>query len=323
MDYAVTFTAKENAELLPMEAESRPLGAEEIEGRTLASLISAGTELEGQYRGKNFPVRPGYAAVMEVTEVGSGVKEHQPGDRVYFMGGHRSRQRVGSAGAIKVPAGLTADKAVIARLMGVSMSTLVTTAARPGDMVLITGLGLVGNLAAQSFQRCGYEVVAFDPVEVRREAAKKAGIERVLSAMPLEDVSIKGKVALHVECSGHEQSVLDGCRLVKKRGEVVLIGVPWRRRTEMYAFDVLHAVFHNYVVIRSGWEWELPLTPAEFRSRSIYENFGSALKWLAEGRIRTDELISLQSPKDCQAAYQDLANQRSAKPGIVFDWTQV
>ena len=37
-------------------------------------------------------------------------------------------------------------------------------------------------------------------------------------------------------------------------GEVVLIGVPWVKRTDLSAFDLLHAVFHRYVYLRSGWE---------------------------------------------------------------------
>ncbi|HYF49367.1 MAG TPA: zinc-binding alcohol dehydrogenase [Planctomycetota bacterium] len=323
MDCAVTFTAKETAELLPSTRPADPLGADEIEGRTLASLISAGTEIEGAYRGSKFPTHPGYAAIMEVQSVGSNVKTLQPGARVFVSGGHRSWQRVAQNSAVVVPDGLAPDRAVLARLMGVSMSTLVTTAARPRDLVLITGLGLVGNLAAQTFQRCGYDVIVFDPVEARREAAKKSGIKRVLEALPHDDASIKGRVALHVECSGHEQSVLEGCKLVKRRGEVVLVGVPWRRRTEMYGFDLLHAVFHNYVVLRSGWEWEIPYSPTDFRCRSIMENYQAALRWLAEGSINTDGLVALRSPKECQNAYQDLMQQRTERPGIVFDWTQL
>ena len=323
MEFAVTFTNKETAELLQTQRPPEPLGADDVEGRTLASLISAGTEIEGAYRGSRFPAHPGYAAIVEIEKAGANVKTHQPGERVFVSGNHRTWQRTAAAFACKVPDGLAPERAVLARLMGVSMSTLVTTTARPGDLVLITGLGLVGNLAAQVFQRCGYDVIAFDPVPARREAAKSSGLKRVLDALPHDNASIKGRVALHVECSGHEQSALDGCRLVKRRGEVVLVGVPWRRRTEMYGFDLLHAVFHNYVVLRSGWEWELPGQPADFRPRSIVENYEAALKWLAEGSIKTDGLVALRSPRDCQAAYQDLMNQRAERPGIVFDWSKV
>lgn len=47
-----------------------------------------------------------------------------------------------------MPDGLASETAVIARLMSVSMTTLMTTKARPGDRVVITGAGPVGFLAA-------------------------------------------------------------------------------------------------------------------------------------------------------------------------------
>ena len=44
MDYAVTITAKEIAELLPLERPKGPVGLDEVAGKTLVTLISAGTE---------------------------------------------------------------------------------------------------------------------------------------------------------------------------------------------------------------------------------------------------------------------------------------
>ena len=69
--HAVTFTSRETAELLSAPSDTAPLGAEEVAGRTLCTLISAGTELAGAYLGQTFPRVPGYAAAFEVTEVGS------------------------------------------------------------------------------------------------------------------------------------------------------------------------------------------------------------------------------------------------------------
>ena len=44
-DTIVTFTSPKTACLLPDNRERNPLPADQIEGRTIASLISAGTEL--------------------------------------------------------------------------------------------------------------------------------------------------------------------------------------------------------------------------------------------------------------------------------------
>jgi threonine dehydrogenase-like Zn-dependent dehydrogenase len=319
--YAVTITARERAELLEVEPDARPLGPREVAGRTLATLVSAGTELAGTYLGTGFPRVPGYAAVFEVEMLGSEVESIAAGDRLFCMGPHRSYQRVTQENALPVPAELAPEAAVFARMMSVSMSTLTSTTARPPAPVLVMGLGLVGHLAAQLFAACGYEVTACDPAAARREIAAQAGIRRVLPAPPLDDPTFAGQVALVLECSGHEQAALDGCRAVRKRGEVVLVGTPWQRRTDLSAHELLHLVFHRYVILRSGWEWQLPLQPAEFRRNSILGNLAAALRWLAEGRVRVDGLYRTVSPRDAQQVYQDLLHQRHERLAAVFDWT--
>ncbi len=142
----------------------------------------------------------------------------------------------------------------------------------------------MGNLAAQIFAACGYQVTAVDPVEKRRVFARKCGLADVRATIADGPVDIKEKVRLHVECSGHEQAALDGIEAVGKCGEVVLVGTPWVKRTDLSAYDLLRAVFNKYAVLRSGWEWQVPGQPAEYGGNSIIENFEAALRWIAEGR---------------------------------------
>jgi threonine dehydrogenase-like Zn-dependent dehydrogenase len=182
-------------------------------------------------------------------------------------------------------------------------------------------LGVVGNLAAQNFARCGYEVMACEPDERRREIARECGLKKVLPAVPVDDPNVAGKVGLVVDCSGHEQAVLDGCNVIRKRGEVVLIATPWRRYTDMYAHTILHAIFHKYVVMRSGWEWEVPRHTTDFRTNSIYGNLAAALRWLAEGHVKVDNLADMVPPRDAQQAYQNLLHKQSERLTYTFDWT--
>jgi len=318
--YSIVVTAREQAELVRVERDAKPLEPGEIAGRTLATLISPGTEVASCYQADSFPRTPGYAAVFEVEEVGSEVEGVRVGDHVFCQGPHRSFQRAKREEALVVPEGLAPEVAVLARMMGVGMSTLTTTTARPPARVLVSGLGLVGNLAAQIFASCGYEVTAVEPLAWRRDLAQAVGIERVLPSAPLDDARFAGQVALVVECSGHEQAALDGCRMVRKRGEVVLVGVPWRRRTDLSAHELLQVVFRRYVVLRSGWEWEVARHPTDFRMNSIFGSFAAALRWLAEGRVRVDGLTTTRPPRDAQEAYQDVLHKRAAYLSTVFAW---
>ena len=317
---AISVTAREQAELIQVKGPGT-LGANEIRGRTVCTLVSPGTEIAYNYTGEKFPSFPGYAAVFAAEEMGSEVKGVSVGDLLFCMGSHRSFQQVEARATRPVPKGLRPEKAVLARLMGVSMTTLMTTTACPGDRVMVTGAGPVGYLAAQMFALSGYEVLVTDPDEERRGYVEQSGIKEVFPRIPVDDPGIEGKVALVVECSGHEQAVMDACRIVRKRGEVVLVGVPWQRKTGTYAHDLLSLVFHRYVVLRSGWEWELPHHAADFNPHSLFSGFQTALDWLASNRICGDELIARAEPRDAQSVYQDLLHRRAKGLFNIFDWT--
>jgi threonine dehydrogenase-like Zn-dependent dehydrogenase len=207
--------------------------------------------------------------------------------------------------------------------MCVTMSTLTTTSARPPAQVVVTGLGIVGHLAAQLFGACGYDVIAVDPVEARRDIARQMGVARVLPSIPLDDPSVVGKVALVVECSGHEQAAVDGCKVVQKRGEVVIVAAMWKQRTNLTAFELLNTVFNRFAVVRSGWEWEVPLLSTDFRPNSIYGNIAGAMQWLAEGRVKVDGLAMKASPRDAQEVYQRLLHQPGKELSVLFDWTML
>lgn len=310
--------------------QDAPLRAGEIRGRTLCTLVSQGTEI-GWANGNSFPIRPGYAAVFRVEEIGDGVTGVAKGDLRFAMGYHRATQTHDARHTLPLPAGLAPATAVLARLMGVSVTTLMTTRARPGDRVIVTGAGPVGLLAAQLFRLSAYRVTVVDPDATRRAQAKGSGIADVHAAMPLGDPVYQGKVALVVDCSGNEGAALDGCRIVQRMGEVVLVGVPWRKLSDHSAHDVTHAVFFNHVTLRSGWEWELPIHGRSFLWEELLEGYNNAphsilggfersLQWLAEGRIALDGLIHCSIPDDPATIYAAIIARQIIEPFILLDW---
>jgi threonine dehydrogenase-like Zn-dependent dehydrogenase len=313
--------------------DESPLGAHEIRGATLCTLISQGTEM-GWANGDTFPIRPGYAAVFRVDEVGADVSTVKPGELRFAMGPHRTTQTHAARDTLPLPPDMPPEVAVIARLIGVSMTTLMTTRARPGDRVIVTGAGPVGLLAAQLFRIGGFRVTVIDPDATRRSQAAASGLADVRAAMPLEDTALKGQVALVVDCSGHEAAVLEGCQMVRRGGEVVLVGVPWRPLTDLSAHHLLSAVFFNHVTLRSGWEWELPIHAHDFQwdellegynnaAHSIFGGFARALEWLAEGRFRLDGMTHVASPADPARTYAAIMARQIAEPFIVLDWRQL
>jgi len=316
----IVFTAREQAELLSLPDDAKPLNADEVAGPTLFSLISPGTELANYTgAGGQFPIHPGYAAVFQVEEAGSGVGDLPLGSIAFCMGPHAARQRCHRRNALPVPESLAPEIAAFARLMSVSMSTLSTTPVRPPAPVLVSGLGPVGHLAAQVFAACGYRVTGCDPVESRRKLLSAKGVE-TLATLPLDQPGYQDLIELVVECSGHEEAALGACKLVRKRGEVVLVGAPWKQRSQAAAHALLHPVFFRFVTLRSGWEWELALHPTDFRSNSIWGNLAGALDWLEAGRVRVDGLYQVVKPDQAQEVFQNLLHRKVEHLTAVFAW---
>lgn len=310
----------------------KTIGPNEVRGETVATLISPGTEL-GWATGDNFPIYPGYAAVFSADEMGSEVKGISPGTLLFCMGPHRSFQQIDARSTLPVPESMPAETALLTRLMGVSMTTLMTTAARPGDKVIICGIGPVGFLAAQIFVLSGYDVLVIEPDDDRRGLV--SSLCESTPRIPVDDPAIAGKVALVVDCSGNEQAVLDGCQVVRQLGEVVLVGVPWKRQTEIFAHELLSLVFTKFVILRSGWEFEIPLHGVSFdyethaashynnSPQSIFACYEKALRWIADGRISADGLITKVDPRTPEVTYRDIMQRKMKGLFTVFDWAKM
>ena len=134
----------------------------------------------------------------------------------------------------------------------------------------------------------------------------------------MHDPAVVKKAGLGMECFGHEQAMLDLCNLLRVRGEVFLVGVPWVPRTELVAQRVLHSVFYNYITVSSGWEGEMPAKPAVHRGD---HHLATALECIADGRIRIhDSLYAKASPQNPQAVYQDLLHKRTDRLTMMFNW---
>jgi threonine dehydrogenase-like Zn-dependent dehydrogenase len=326
----IVFPAKSRFELRPVGLPDR-LGPREVRGPTVCTLISPGTELAWA-SGEDFPIRPGYAAVFRADEIGSEVEGIQPETLLFCMGPHRSFQHVDARLTIRVPAGMEPEMAVLARLVGVPMTTLMTTTAKPGDRVIVAGAGPVGFLAAQLFAMTGYQVMVVESDAARRGNVERLGLGPTFASMPIDNAEIVGTVALVMDCTGHEQMAFDGCGVVRIRGEVVLIGTPWARKTDIYAHAILERVFSNYAVLRSGWEWELPLHSVTFKReellagynnspQSIFSGFRKALKWLAAGQFSVEGLTLKVDPRDVETVYRDLQERRTQALFVLFDWS--
>ena len=174
------------------------LGDEEVEGHTVCSMISAGTEIHACFLNVfnwGFPRKPGYTAVFQIERMGSKVEGLAIGDYVFCMANHQSFQRMHYRSVVKIPEGVSPQSALFCRMAGVSLATLNRTSIMPGEKLMITGLGPVGFTAMMVWSQLGYKVIAVDPDENRRDLRIAMG-ERLLAGADREceihNAAIKG-----------------------------------------------------------------------------------------------------------------------------------
>jgi len=321
INQCVKFVSKGKAELLTEELQYGKLEGTKILGKTIISLISSGSEAGGymaDFKPEQYPMETGYAAIIEVIEVGDMVSNVSVGDKLFASVPHSLYNIVDINDTVPMLDGMKPEEAVLCRFPAVSMTSLLKTGIRPIEPALVTGLGVVGLMCAQLLQHFGYPVYAVDPGENRRKTAVECGLRHVYASV--DEIPVKGRIGFAVECSGAEQAIHSSVDVLRKGGEIALVGVPWYRGTDMFAHDLLQKIFYGYVTISSGWEWSIPKHPMDFFPSSNYGNFAVCMQLIKDGDLKVQDIYETLSPVDCDGAYQSIINKTTSKTCIIFDW---
>ncbi len=332
--YEVVFKQPNKAELEEFELE-KSVGEEELLVKSICSLISAGTEaasftgLEKEISGSKFsyPIRPGYCNIGEVLAVGENVKDYQIGDTILSIGKHATHVKVNTRRfCLKVPKDLEPTKAVFSRMAAIAITALRTADLSIGDKVLIIGLGLVGNLAAQEFLLAGADVMAVDLSPFRVKRARECGIAQTVNSaeVNLKDAVMnwtEGKGArIAAECVGQSELILQAVELTRKYGEVILLGTP-RKKTKIDIMPAFHRIHTQGIMVKGALEWLYPIHEGKFARYPIINNLRQIFGWLQEGSLKTKPLLThILSPKSCQEAYSGLVKDKDKYLGVIFDW---
>lgn len=163
----------------------------------------------------------------------------------------------------------------------------------------------------RSAQALGFEAVGSDVDPGRRALLPP-------SAGSLERLEPES-VDLVLECSGHEARVREAVEALRSRGELSLVGVPWRPRDHEALHPVLSAVFHRYLTLRSGWEWQVPWHAES--GPTIPALLEAALAGLGDGSIGVEGLATTIAPDRLAGAYSMLESRRAPALTYLVDWS--
>ena len=300
------------------------IGNDMVVGKTLYTMVSAGTEFNGIFMNRlnnKFPCKFGYTTVFKVEHKGKDVKGIDIGDVVFTKGSHQSYQIDNYKNVVKIPETVSPVDALFIRIAGVSMASLKLTHIPTGELVVVTGLGAVGFMAMYIYSCLGYEVIGVEPNENRRKVTEDAGFT-VFETVPFENEKYNKKIALALECSGVESAVLDCCNIVRPRGEVSLVGVPWKKCCDIYSQEILHSVFYNYITLYSGWETDLPRENSGFNYVSENQNYRTALRFIENKKMNFDGIYSVRNYKEAQQVFEDIKKGKGNHIFNIFSWDE-
>ena len=245
---AVWFTAKEEVKLL--EEDLPPVGRDEILVSAIVSLVSPGTEMT-LFRGQAaqgdemslptmggsfpFPVKYAYQVVGRVDEAGPD-SGFSAGDLVFAAHPHQDRfvmkptfEFDGLAIPLVYPVieGLSPQQAAFTNMLSVPYGGLLEVPVRIGDVVGVSGLGVIGTFAAWLARRTASRLVLIDPLQERRDRADWIGADAVVhpddAVSTIEELSNGVGADVFFEASGAPAGLQTALSVTGPEGHVVVI----------------------------------------------------------------------------------------------------
>jgi 2-desacetyl-2-hydroxyethyl bacteriochlorophyllide A dehydrogenase len=312
-------------------------GDEEVRVCTTVSAISAGTELL-VYRGQvpktmpadetidaldgdfEYPFQYGYAAVGQVTAVGSDVDDDWLDRRVFGFNPHESHFLATPAELWPVPEALSDAAAALLANAEAAVNFLLDGRPAVGERVAVFGQGVVGLLATALLAAFPLEtLVTVDTYERRRTLSVSLGADDALAPGDDLDARLAGDQSpdgadLAYELSGNPDALDDALSVTGTAGRVIIGS--WYG-TKSMDLD-LGGEFHRSR-IRLQSSQVSTIDPTDRGRWSKSRRLGAACRLLE--RTNTDQLLTHRFPVERAAeAYRLLDENPADAVGVLLTY---
>jgi len=324
------FTAPRTATL--REETVQPPGPGEVRVETLASAVSAGTEML-VYRGEvphdlpldlptlrggyGFPIKYGYAAVGRVLDTGPDIEDLASGDTVFVHHPHQEAFVVPATMPIRLPGALDPMLGVFFANLETALNIVHDTPLHLGETALVFGGGVVGLLVAQLLKLSGAgAVLVVDPLERRRKLA--TGADGALDPQNVHervrDLTDGRGVDVAVEASGAGAALQAAIEALATEGTVVVAS--WYG-TKPVALDLGGHFHRGRIRLRSS---QVGRSNPELAPRWDRERRTDTVLALL-GRLDLEDLITHRLPFDrAPEAYALLDERPEEAVQVVFTY---
>lgn len=281
-----------------------------------------------------FPV--GYSAAGTVVAVGTDVTEFHVGDRVAVAGSqcayHAEILNVPRNLAVRVPDNVGLDTASTVALGAIALQGVRRTEPTLGEVVVVVGLGVLGQLTSQLLKANGCHVIACDIDPERVALAQRLGADDGVPsdteapAAVLRRTGGMGADAVIVTAATASSEVISQAfKMCRAKGRVVLVGDVGLdiNRGDMYVKELDFRLSCSYGPGRydSSFEEDGHDYPFSHVRWTETRNMAEYLRLAGVGAIRLETLMSRRFPvEEAATAYAELAQSVSGVGVSIFEY---
>ena len=281
--------------------------------------------LEAVFNKLDQPLPLGYCNVGIVHEIGLGVKNFNKGERVVSNGKHAEVVNVPINLCAKVPKSVSDEEASFTVLGAVALQGIRLVKPTLGEVVVVTGLGLVGLITVQLLRANGCRVLGLDFDQDKLALAKKFGAEVVdlnkENPLAVADIFSRGRgvdAVIITAATKSDEPMHQAAQMCRKRARIVLVGVTGLKlsRDDFYKKELTFQVSSSYGPGRydPNYEEKGQDYPVGFVRWTEQRNFEAVIDMMVSGSLDVKSLISHRYDlSDAEKAYEIVS---SSKPSL-------
>jgi predicted dehydrogenase/threonine dehydrogenase-like Zn-dependent dehydrogenase len=311
-----------------------PLNVEKVK-RKLASAGIRGTIEIVRNKLLEFQT-PGYSSSGIIVSLGRDMGGFAVGDRVACAGVgyacHAEYNTVPRALLTPMPDAISHEEAAFVALGAIALHGVRQAQLTLGEVVVVSGLGLVGLLAVQLARASGARVIGCDPVESKRALALALGAEAACTpgalAARVEDISCGvGADAVLICAASHGSEVtVQALEVCRQRGRVVVVGAVGMQlpREPMYMKEIDFRLSCSYGPGRyqPAYEEHGVDYPVGYVRWTEGRNMAEFLRLVSVGAVQVKPLITAVHPvEEAAAAYAALSAGNPDFVAALLDYT--
>jgi len=276
----------------------------------------------------------GYSAAGIVLEVGKGIDDIEPGDRVACAGAQYANHAevicVPRNLVVPVPDGLEFSEASTVTLGAIAMQGVRRAQPTLGETFVVIGLGILGQLTSQLLKANGCRVIGTDLDSARIRLAQDLGMDAGVYPQDGSDIEHVKRLTDGIGADGviitaaasTDQIMSIAFQMCRKKGRVVLVGDVGLNlnRADFYQKELDFFISSSYGPGRYDRNYEEKGLdyPVAFVRWTENRNLAEYLRLLSEGKVLVKPLISDIYPVDKATEAYEALKKEDSKPLMVL-----